>query len=158
MRGGAILLVALALAAEAGAEALPFDMGPERAGMPARAKTEPLTLRPRQPETAPAKRYLLSLSDSRISGETATRSWSVYLTAPEAAAATLNLGFTSSIFVAPESSRLRLSINGTPVIDTSIRAGQTPAAIAEPHTTRLSAVFGVLRVRAKLEWRFPVRF
>ena len=129
---GAFVFLALALATEAGAQALPFDMGPERVGLPARAKVERLTLRPRQAEAVQARRYLLSLSEPRLMGETATRSWSVYLTAAEAAAATLNLGFTSSIFVAPEASRLRLSINGTPVIDTAIRAAQTPASIAEP--------------------------
>ena len=43
----------------------------------------------------------------------AERSWAIYLTPEQAASpASLSLGYQSSIFVAPEASRLRVSING----------------------------------------------
>jgi hypothetical protein len=132
MRGTFALVALLATAAEAGAQPAPFDMSPERAGLPKPPKIEPLAVRPRQPAAAEGRRHLLSLTEPRLLGEEVRRSWSVTLTPAEAAAATLNLGLTSSIFVAPEASRLRLSINGTPVVDTAIRAAEAPVTLTEP--------------------------
>lgn len=111
------------------AQVAPFDMSRERAALPAPAKIEPLSVR--RPPAAPAvaRRHLLSLDDPRLVGEQATRSWSVYLTKAETQGATLDLGFASSVFVAPEASRLRLSINGTPVVDAPIRAAEEPASV-----------------------------
>ena len=123
----------LVLAGAAGAEvATPFDMSPERAILPASAKIEPMSIRAKPAKPAAPGRFLLSLAEPRLVGEEAARSWSVYLTAVEAAGATLDLGFSSSILVAPEASRLRLAINGTPVVDTPIRAGEAPQQLSVP--------------------------
>ena len=132
MRGTVAALSLLLVADASAAQVAPFDMSPERATLPAPEKTEPVAFRPRQPDAPAARRHLLALTDPRLVGEQATRSWSVYLTAAETAGATLDLGFASSIFVAPEASRLRLAINGTPVLDTPIRAAGAPAALSAP--------------------------
>lgn len=137
MRGAVTLLSLLLAGGGAVAEDAPFDMSPERAALPVRAKTEAVSVR-RAPAPE-ARRHLLSLTEPRLVGEEATRSWAVYLTEAETAGATLQLGYASSIFVAPEASRLRLSINGTPVVDTPIRAAEAPGIV------RLDLPPGVLR-------------
>ena len=136
-----LLLLSCLLATGAAAQVAPFDMTPERATLQPRAMIERLSVR-RAPAPE-ARRYLLSLTDPRLVGEEATRSWGVYLTGREAEGATaIEVGYSSSIFVAPEASRLRLSINGTPVADTAIRAAE------EPGTVRVALPAGVLRAGA----------
>ena len=137
MRRSVILLACLLATGSAAAQVAPFDMTPERAALPQRAKIEPISVRRAPvPET---RRYLLSLTEPRLVGEMASRSWAVYMTEREARGATLELGYASSVFVAPEASRLRLTVNGTPVVDTPIRAAEKPG------TARVALPSGVVR-------------
>lgn len=78
----------------------------------------------------PTRRYLVPFSDFVLSGEYARRAWSIYLTPEQAAAkVTVNLGYQSAIVIAPEISSLRLSINGTRLIDAPIASPDRAAGL-----------------------------
>ena len=78
----------------------------------------------------PARRYLLPFQHFVLSGEYGRRAWSIYLTPEQAAAkATLNLGYQNAIVIAPEISRLRVSINGTRLVDTAIASPNNSAGL-----------------------------
>lgn len=134
------LIALLALAAPAAAQVAPFDMGPETPALAAAVpEGGPVAARP-----APlARRYVLPVERLRMEGETASRSWQVWLTEAEAGAeaggAKLQIGYRSALMTAPEASRLRISVNGRPLADYPIKA---PERLAE-----LSAVLpaGLLR-------------
>lgn len=86
--------------------------------------------------TTPVRRYLLPQATLRLPGETARRSWSVYLTPEEAASpAKLNFGYRNALVVAPEASQLTVTINDTPVIATPTRSperiGEMSVAVPE---------------------------
>lgn len=107
--------------------ALPFESSPppvvaEPPAQPAPAATA---------ATEPARRYLIPFSELVLPGEYARRSWSIYLTPEQAAAkATLNLGYQNAIIVAPEISHLRLTINGTRLVDAPIASPDNPSGLA----------------------------
>jgi hypothetical protein len=101
------------------------------------------------------RRYLLPMDDLTLSGETATRTWSVFLTAEQAAAGpTLHVGYQSAIFVAPETSRLTVSINETQILDEAVSspggvkelAGKVPVGL-------LRAGFNVISFAVSLRHR-----
>jgi len=78
----------------------------------------------------PARRYLIPFSELVLPGEYARRSWSIYLTPEQAAAkATLNIGYQNAIIVAPEISHLRLTINGTRLVDAPIASPDNPSGL-----------------------------
>lgn len=146
----------LAFAGSASAQSVPFDMSTESVpnGGPRPTQTSPYsppsppagvsrapardatpTALPRTAAAGPAPaaadplRYLMPMDRLSLSGEIATRRWSIFLTEREAASArTLQLGYQSSILVAPEASRLTLSVNNQVVIDTPV---QSPDAAGE---------------------------
>ena len=128
----ALLLPALAvlMAAQCGhTQTLPFDMSPERPAqeMPPAVADQPTDGSDNtgpartEPVAAPAenfRRFVLPGGDLSLAGEVAERAWSIYLTPEQAAsAATFNLGYQSSILVAPEASRLSVSVNDVRVTD-----------------------------------------
>ncbi|WP_296744746.1 cellulose biosynthesis cyclic di-GMP-binding regulatory protein BcsB [Mesorhizobium sp.] len=147
---GAWLLLVLFAASPAVAQT-PFDMSGERPPAPAQPIAPPPvqpapqatppggtapaagTELPAQPEirqatAQPAKRYFVPFSELVFSGEYSQRSWSVFLTPEQAAAATeLHLGYQNAIVVAPETSRMTVSINGTKVVDQPIAASDKAA-------------------------------
>lgn len=122
---GAILILMAGMAA-AYAQT-PFDMSPERppeATVP-RPVAPPQSSTPQPPATGAVRRYLLPQDPMVFEGEVGARSWAVHLTDAEAASpATLHLAYQNAIVVAPEASRLIVSINGTAVIDESISSSQ----------------------------------
>lgn len=62
-------------------------------------------------------RYLLPAGNIRLAGEVDRRNYQIFLTAAQAGSkASLNLGYVNALVVAPESSRLRVQINGTTVM------------------------------------------
>ena len=64
-----------------------------------------------------------------FSGELSTRAWSAYLTTEQAASgAKLHLGYQNAIVVAPEISRLTLSVNGVDVVDVPV---ESPDSVTE---------------------------
>lgn len=116
--------LALLMAAHCGyAQNLPFDMSPERPAqeMPPAIPDQPADgsddagAAQNAPVIVPAqnfRRFVLPGGDLSLSGEIAERAWSIYLTPEQAAsAATFNIGYQNSILVAPEASRLSVSIN-----------------------------------------------
>ncbi|MBD0416586.1 cellulose biosynthesis cyclic di-GMP-binding regulatory protein BcsB [Oryzicola mucosus] len=135
------------LAATTGlAQQSPFDMTPEKPAqesVPAPAsppQTAPSVDDPAQQTTPPqtgaagaarpavnaARRYLLSQPDIVLSGENALRSWAMYLTPEQAASpAKLNFGYQNAIVIAPEASRLKLSINGVIIVDTPVESTES---------------------------------
>jgi hypothetical protein len=79
----------------------------------------------------PALRYLIPFSELVLPGEYANRSWSIYLTPEQAEAnATLNVGYQNAIVVAPEISHLRLTINGTRLVDAPIASPDNPSGLS----------------------------
>ncbi|GGF95859.1 cellulose synthase BcsB subunit [Rhizobium wenxiniae] len=74
-----------------------------------------------------ARRYLLPFTDMRLNGEIEQRSWSVYLTADQAGrAAKLHFAYQNSIFVAPETSKLTITINDVVVAAETIASAEQP--------------------------------
>jgi hypothetical protein len=74
-------------------------------------------------ETAPIvrapdhMRYILPEGNTRLAGETDKRNYQIYLTAAQASSeATMTLGYVNALVVAPESSRLRVQVNGSTVL------------------------------------------
>lgn len=142
----AALLLAVADTGSALAQTVPFDMSPERSAvesevpassrMPSVAVQEP-TARPlQQPQLEQStRRGLLPTGSLTLSGELATRNWSVHLTAAQAASPTrLQLAYRNAIVVAPESSTLQLFINHVPVLETPVRSSDdyTPMTVEVP--------------------------
>jgi hypothetical protein len=74
----------------------------------------------------------------RLDGEIAYRSWSVFLSAAEAArGGTLSIAFTNSVLVLPEASRLRVFLNGRQIAQTAIDSPDRTKVIALPVSSDL---------------------
>ncbi len=85
-------------------------------------------------------RPILPLEKLRLEGEIDGRSWAVFLTQEEAAAAaTLTIAYTNSVVVMPEASRFRVSLNGEAVFEAPIAS---PGAVA---TVRVQVRRNLLR-------------
>lgn len=118
-------LTALYLFAAPASAQAPFDMSKE--APPSVAPAQPVTPQPTKPDGAAVaaspdkdgqKRFLLPFSNLVLAGESDRRSWAIYLTPQQAASpASLRLTYQNAIVVAPETSRFRLSINGTRLVD-----------------------------------------
>jgi len=66
----------------------------------------------------------------RFEGETAARTWPIYVTQAEAGArARIHLGFTNAISVMPEVSSLSISVNDVDIAQTPIAAATDPGAL-----------------------------
>ncbi len=164
----------LAACLPASAQVKPFDMSPERAtqGDPV-APSDPILPSAPAPRQQPAaaqppaspqlarpdatvapeqsfRRYLIQSSKFVLSGEHAQRVWSIYLTPEQAlGTATLNLGYQNAIVVAPEISRLRLTINGTQLLDAPIASPANPSGLsAQVPAGLLHAGMNDIRVEA----------
>jgi hypothetical protein len=90
---------------------------------------------PPQQQLKPFRRHLLPDEKLVLSGEQARRGWVFFLTAAQAASpATLHLAYQNAIVVAPESSQLRISLNGTAVHEEEVHAadGVENLSIAVP--------------------------
>lgn len=103
------------------------------------------------PEPAdPTRRYLVPSGSLRLAGETEQRSWSIYLTAEQAAApATLHLAYKNSIFVAPEVSNLRVTVNDVQLYGNRIASSDQASeqAVSVPPGV-LKAGANIIRFRA----------
>ncbi len=127
----------LVMAAQAGfAQTLPFDMSTERPAqempealpdqpMPAEGGVTqpPATVEPVQVQDF--RRFILPGGELSLAGEIDERAWSIYLTPSEAqSATTLNLGYQNSILVAPEASRLSVSINDVQLSEENLSSAE----------------------------------
>lgn len=146
---GLLAATAIGLIALQGASAqqrAPFDMSGERPAVPPGQVTQPdspptplSTVPPPQPAVQ-AVRHLLPSANFVLAGENPQRSWSIYLTPEQAASATeIGIGYQNSLVVAPEASRLRLTVNGNRLIDVPVASSDA--------VSRLSAAIpaGLLR-------------
>ena len=135
------LLCALSGAGPAVAQSSPFDMSDERPEDPAPVPQQPAAPpiaapsapQPSAPveEARPFQRFVAPFERLTLSGETARRAWSIYLTPEQAAAGNrLSIGYQNAIFVAPEASRLRVSINGAMLVDEAIASPDTVSDLA----------------------------
>jgi len=151
-----VLSAFICLQTPAFAQVAPFSMDTERSGTAGPVQTAPDALpdipylkEPGGPETpqqpypqqsfptaTPAealqppgsfRRFVLPDDEWKMQGEMATRSWSLVLTPLQAATeAKLQLTYQNAILVAPEASRLQVSINGTPVLLERISSPDRP--------------------------------
>ncbi|WEK49629.1 MAG: cellulose biosynthesis cyclic di-GMP-binding regulatory protein BcsB [Candidatus Kaistia colombiensis] len=72
------------------------------------------------------RRYIVPFSSMRLEGEMDQRAWAIYLTADQASqAARLDVSFKNAVVVMPEASRLRVSINNEPVLETALSASES---------------------------------
>ncbi|MFC3074805.1 cellulose biosynthesis cyclic di-GMP-binding regulatory protein BcsB [Shinella pollutisoli] len=150
------LLLGLALAlppvAAPAQEAAPFDMSRERGTPPAGEDAGAATVATRPEEQAaatglPGRHYIIPARSLLLEGETASRSFPVYLTQHQATAAqSIGLGYSNAIVVAPEASKLTVLVNGTVVGDLPVRSpdGVTdirfdlPAGLLRPGMNRVT--------------------
>ncbi len=101
----------------------------------------------------PGSRAILPLEKLRLEGEIDGRSWAVFLTQEEAAAAaTLTIAYTNSVVVMPEASRLRVSLNGEVVFDAPISSPGAVATAAVPVRRNLLRP-GANRIRVEVAQR-----
>ncbi|MBL0372155.1 cellulose biosynthesis cyclic di-GMP-binding regulatory protein BcsB [Rhizobium sp. KVB221] len=123
-----------ALAISNGALSDPFDMSIDRPdGKPVDtgSKDRPAPVIVPKIDLAPLQkpRYLLPFQSLKLNGEFATKTWTIYLTPAQAAAArTLNYGYRNAIVVAPETSSLSVYVNDTLIADEPV---QSPNGISE---------------------------
>ncbi len=83
----------------------------------------PARQQPASPAALAGRYYLVPEKSLQLKGEIEQRSWSIYLTPEQAAApAKLNIGYQNSIVVAPEISRLAVTINDMPVYNNPINS------------------------------------
>ncbi|MBZ9937479.1 cellulose biosynthesis cyclic di-GMP-binding regulatory protein BcsB [Mesorhizobium sp. BR1-1-16] len=92
---------------------------------------------PSAPAAAPARltRYIVPESTMRLEGEIDQRSWSIFLTADEAArSAEIEVAYKNAILVMPEASRLRVLLNGEVVLETPLASSEkfNPVTAAIP--------------------------
>ncbi|QIB33474.1 cellulose biosynthesis cyclic di-GMP-binding regulatory protein BcsB [Ancylobacter pratisalsi] len=110
--------------------AAPFQMVP---GQPAPVVT-PVPSRNAGPVAPPRPdRYIIPQPRMIFAGEVSSRAWVIFLTPEEAAReATFLLSYINSVVVMPETSRIRVSINGQSIIETPIASSQEPSAFSVP--------------------------
>ncbi|WP_162375544.1 cellulose biosynthesis cyclic di-GMP-binding regulatory protein BcsB [Ancylobacter sp. TS-1] len=107
----------------------PFQMVPgQPAPAPAPLATTATPAAPRSPD-----RYIIPQRRMIFAGEVASRSWVIYATQEEAnRASSFLLSYLSAVVVMPETSRIRVSLNGQPVVERAIAASQEPAHVEVP--------------------------
>ena len=158
-------LIALLVCGSLAAQPAPFDMSGERpAGEPAPPQrpdaAEPKAGSPGLPAATAAepdrsdealRRYIIPFRSLSLTGETDRRTWSVYLTPGQAAAArALTFSYQNAIVVAPEASLLSVFVNGTLIGEGPVQAADAP----QMRSYALPA--GLLRTGSN-EIRFQVR-
>ncbi len=97
--------------------------------------SEPTTAAPEagQPSTSTGfRRYVVPMDKLVLSGEIATRSWSISVTPEQAASkASIQVGYQNAIVVAPEASRFQVFINDTEVIDEQVSSPEDVKDVAD---------------------------
>lgn len=113
----------------AAAPAAPFQMQPGVAAPNRAASSTPAAPpMPQKPD-----RYIIPQSRMIFAGEVASRAWVIYATADEVQRqATFLLSYLNAVVVMPETSRIRVTINGQAVIETPIASSQDAAHFAVP--------------------------
>ncbi len=148
-RGGGEPVASPAPAPAAAPEPAAQTVEPPRASEPATVEAsaaQPAALGPR---------HLLPEPSISLSGETARRRWSVFLTQAEVESAeSLQIAYQSSILVAPEASSLRFVVNGQTVIDAPIASPEAVSEIAvEVPANVLQAGFNTIAFETSMRHR-----
>ena len=109
------------------AQPTPFDMSPEKPAVAAPTLEPTVVPEKPAPVVKPAepafRRYLIPYPELILSGEYARQAWSIYLTPSEAGAkTTLHISYQNAIVVAPESSKLSISVNGVELMQIPIQS------------------------------------
>lgn len=143
-RGERLPTTGLGVPGEAGApapSAAPFQMRP---GQPAPAA--PAAATPARPAAPPKPdRFIIPQQRMIFAGEAAARAWTINLTQEEAnRQATFLLSYINAVVVMPETSRIRVSINGQAIIETPIASSQEPSRFS------VAVQRGTLRAGANL--------
>ncbi len=74
----------------------------------------------------PARRYLIPAKSLTLEGETASRSFPVFLSPAQATAAkSINIGYSNAVVVAPEASRLTVLVNEMPVGEVPVQSSES---------------------------------
>lgn len=108
--------------------AAPFQMIPGQPAAPAATAAARQPAAPLRPD-----RYIIPQQRMVFAGEVASRAFVIYATQEEAARqATFLLSYLNAVVVMPESSRIRVTINGQAVVETPISSSQEPSRIAAP--------------------------
>lgn len=116
----------------------PFQMQPGQQIATASAKTE--VAGPIAPD-----RFIVPVPRLRLEGESVSRSWVTYFTQQEVERpVTLLIAYVNAIYVMPELSRLRVTINGQYVTEISIASPQGPTQV------KAAIPAGVLRAGGNL--------
>lgn len=122
------------------AQPLPFDMSPERSVRTDQPRLPSSAAKPeegassegRQQVEEPTgdRRFILPFQSLTLSGEYNRRTWNVYLTTEQAAAASsVTLAYQNAIVVAPEASELALVINNVRIGQEQINAPNGDKAV-----------------------------
>ena len=154
----AILGLSLVLSASSAlAQAVPFDMSGERGPAvetkPAEGDGKPATVETRQPDRKAAtpdpaaRRYIVPASSLLLEGEIDSRSFPIFLTKQQAGSiASISLGYSNAVVVAPESSRLTVIVNDVKVGDVPVQSAEgvkdmrfdLPAGLLRPGGNRVT--------------------
>jgi cellulose synthase operon protein B len=105
----------------------PSSPAAPRTAAPAAQPARPVTPTPAHAQVGEttARRYLVPFSDLRLNGEIEQRAWSIHLTAEQAEqGARLHAAYQNSVFVAPETSRLTITINDVPIASEPISSSE----------------------------------
>ncbi len=123
--GGVVMPFNSAPAGEAPGEVSPTDRAPAAPAAP--------TAKQEDAGVDAIDRYIIPQPSLRFEGEMGRRSWGVALTADQAARpTTLAVTYNSSIYVAPENSRLRVLFNDQVVLETPLKAREKPGRVTVP--------------------------
>ena len=136
---------------------VPFDMsgerGPTTDTKPAIVDNTTPAVETKVPEKAPevsdtaTRRYIISATALMLEGEEASRSFPVYLTPQQAAAATsISLGYSNAVVVAPEVSSLTVVVNDVTVGEMPVQSPEgtkdlrfdLPAGLLRPGVNRVT--------------------
>ncbi len=106
----------------------PAEAPPPAAVPPATEAAAPAPVAPSDSGTP--RRYLVPAREMIFDGEMGRRTWSLFLTSEEAAAGRrLHLTYQNAIVVAPELSRLTVTLNEVAVVDIPIAASDAPTDV-----------------------------
>ncbi|WP_208948343.1 cellulose biosynthesis cyclic di-GMP-binding regulatory protein BcsB [Segnochrobactrum spirostomi] len=100
---------------------------------PAVSASDARAVAPPRGQPGAIARYVLSRPDTRLTGEIDAVSNVVYISEGEVRQqASFWIGFKNSVVVMPESSRMRVTINGRPVMEVPIRSADAPEPVQVP--------------------------
>lgn len=136
------VILAIGAATLASAQTLPFDMSRERPQTS--APTVPQAVLPAPAQNTPAlstaaattanssfQRYVVPFAKFRLEGEYDRKSWSIYLTPEQAAAAAkFNFAYQNAVVVAPEASQLTIFLNNRPIGQQQIGSSDNPSTVS----------------------------